>query len=89
MTGLLWSIALAALGIAGIWLAGNRSSLGWALGLAAQLLWIVFAIATHQYGFILSAVAYGFVYGRNLRRWKLPRRWKLRRWTLTMRGEHR
>jgi hypothetical protein len=70
---LVWSITLAAVGVIGIWLAGNRSRLGWALGLSAQALWVVFAVVTGQYGFILSALAYGFVYGRNLWRWSRPR----------------
>ena len=70
MLNLVWSIALAIVGIIGIWLAGNRSRIGWALGLTAQALWVIFALVTSQYGFILSAVAYGFVYGRNLIRWR-------------------
>lgn len=68
MTGLLWSIALAAIGITGLWLAGSQRRLGWALGLSAQLLWIVYGITTAQYGFIASALAYGFVYARNWHR---------------------
>lgn len=74
MLNLVWSIALAAVGIIGIWLAGNRSRIGWALGLSAQVLWVIFALVTIQYGFILSALAYGFVYGRNLYRWRTERR---------------
>lgn len=69
MLNLAWSIVLAVVGIVGLWLAGSRSRLGWALGLTAQALWTVFAIVTEQYAFILSTIAYGFVYGRNLRRW--------------------
>lgn len=65
----LWSWALAAVGITGIWLAGRNNKLGWAIGLGAQLLWLAYAIATEQWGFIVTAVAYGFVYGRNWLRW--------------------
>ena len=68
--GLIWSVTLAAIGILGIYLAGNKSRWGWAVGVGAQLLWIVFAIVTAQYGFILSALAYGWVYGRNYLRWR-------------------
>jgi hypothetical protein len=67
---LLWSISLAAIGILGIYLAGNKSPLGWAVSFSAQAMWIVFAIVTAQYGFILSALAYGWVYGRNYLRWR-------------------
>lgn len=68
--GLIWSFVLSVIGIAGIYLAGSRNILGWVLGFSAQVLWIVFAIVTKQYGFILSALAYGWVYGRNYLKWK-------------------
>lgn len=64
-----WSILLTTVGVLGIWLAGRRSMWGWAVGLGAQLLWIAYAVATKQWGFIASAVAYGFVYARNFYRW--------------------
>ena len=67
---LIWSIALASIGILGIYLAGNKSRWGWAIGFSAQALWIIFAIVTAQYGFILSAFAYGIVYGRNWAKWR-------------------
>lgn len=66
---MIWSFVLAAVGIAGIYLAGKKSKWGWGLGLAAQVLWVVFALTTTQYGFILTAVAYGAVYGKNLWQW--------------------
>lgn len=70
----MWSYALAAVGILGIWLAGRRNLWGWAVGVAAQALWIVYGIATHQYGFIISALAYAAVYGRNWWKWSLEQR---------------
>jgi nicotinamide riboside transporter PnuC len=70
---LVWSVGLAVIGIVGIWLAGRRNLWGWAIGLAAQVLWIVFALVTGQYGFIFSALAYGFVYARNWLRWRRDR----------------
>ncbi|GAA2237804.1 hypothetical protein GCM10010401_07520 [Rarobacter faecitabidus] len=66
---MLWSYALAAVGITGIWLAGRRSFWGWALGVAAQALWIIYAVVTGQYGFILSALAYAAIYARNWFSW--------------------
>lgn len=66
---MIWSFVLAAVGIAGIYLAGRKSKWGWGLGLFAQILWVVFALTTSQYGFILTAVAYGAVYGKNLYQW--------------------
>lgn len=68
-----WSVLLAAVGVGGLWLAGRRSWTGWAVGLAAQGLWVAYALASRQYGFLVSAVAYGSVYAVNLRRWLAER----------------
>lgn len=65
-----WSWLLTAVGVTGLYLAGRKSSLGWAIGLGAQALWMTYAIATRQWGFIFSAVAYGAVYARNWIRWR-------------------
>lgn len=67
---MLWSYLLAAVGILGIYLAGRRNIWGWVVGFAAQILWIVYALATNQPGFIVSAIAYATVYGRNWHRWR-------------------
>jgi hypothetical protein len=68
----LWSWTLTAIGVTGLYLAGRRSWTGWAIGLAAQTLWLTYAIVTRQWGFIVSALAYGAVYTRNLRAWLKP-----------------
>lgn len=65
-----WSWILTAVGVTGLFLAGSKNKAGWALGLGAQLLWISYAIATEQWGFIASAFAYGWVYTRNWLRWR-------------------
>ncbi len=69
MTGL-WSWLLTAVGITGIYFAGRRRALGWAIGLAAQALWLAYAITTRQWGFLASAVVYGTVYARNWWAWR-------------------
>lgn len=66
----LWSWLLTAVGVFGLYLAGRKSITGWAVGFFAQGLWIAYAIATHQWGFIASAFAYGSVYARNWWRWR-------------------
>lgn len=71
---LLWSISLAAIGILGLYLAGSKNVWGWAVSLFAQMLWVIFAITTEQYGFILSAIAYSWVYGRNFLKWTSEQR---------------
>jgi hypothetical protein len=54
-----WSVAL---GIAGIWLTGQKDARGWILGVAAQVLWI--ARRRHRAVGHPSELAYGFVYAR-------------------------
>jgi hypothetical protein len=67
---MLWSWVLTTVGVCGLILAGSKRSIGWAVGLGAQALWIVYAVVTRQWGFIASAIIYGVVYGRNWQRWQ-------------------
>lgn len=67
---MIWSFILAALGIYGIFLAGKKNYWGWAVGFGVQFLWVIFAIVTNQYGFIISAIAYAWVYGKNFKSWR-------------------
>jgi hypothetical protein len=66
---MIWSFVLAAVGILGLILAGKKMKAGWAIGLFAQILWIIYALVTHQWGFVVSALAYGAVYARNYYMW--------------------
>jgi hypothetical protein len=70
---LLWSWVLTAVGVFGLYLAGRRSPWGWAVGIGAQLLWFAYAVTTRQWGFVVSCVAYGWVYTRNFRMWRAER----------------
>lgn len=67
-----WSWILTAVGVFGLWLAGRKSPWGWAVGLGAQVLWLSYALTTRQYGFVVSAFAYGWVYLKNFRAWRRP-----------------
>lgn len=62
-----WSWALTAAGITAMWLVGNprTARTGWIVGAAAQLLWLTYAVATRQWGFIVSALLYGGIYAWN------------------------
>ena len=55
------------------YLAGQKVWWSWFVGLGAQFLWLGYALATQQYGFVVSAVAYGWVYGRNGLAWASER----------------
>jgi hypothetical protein len=70
----IWSLVLSAIGLVGLWLSGSLRRAGWAIGVCAQVLWITFAITFEAWGFILSALAYGFVYARNWWRWRAAER---------------
>lgn len=65
-----WSYLLTAVGVFGLYLAGRKDRRGWMVGIGAQVLWIAYATATHQWGFYVSALAYGWVYAKNARSWK-------------------
>jgi hypothetical protein len=65
-----WSWLLTAVGVTGLYFAGRKRAVGWAIGLAAQGLWIAYALTTRQWGFLLSAAIYGWVYGLNFLRWR-------------------
>lgn len=43
---------------------------GYAVGVAVQVLWISYAIVTAQYGFIFSALAFGWVNALGFYRWR-------------------
>jgi hypothetical protein len=64
------SLVLATAGCTGLILAGRGMWQGWAVGLAVQPVWAVFAIITHGYGLLITCVMYGTVYYRNLRAWQ-------------------
>jgi nicotinamide riboside transporter PnuC len=64
-----WSWLLTIIGVTGLWLAGQKNVWGWAVGLAAQPVWIIYALATGQYGFVVSGLAYGGVYAKNFIWW--------------------
>lgn len=67
---MLWSFALAAVGVFGLWRAGKKDPRGWLVGLGAQVLWVIYALVTVQYGFLLTAAAYAWVYGQNYFTWR-------------------
>jgi len=61
---------LSAIGIAGVWLTGDKKTVGWLLGIVYNALWIVYAIFTGQYLFILVCLVYIWVYLRGYMKWR-------------------
>lgn len=66
----MWSWVLAAIGVAGIFLVGRKTIWGWLILCVNECLWIAYALATDQYGFIVSAIAYAAVYIKSYRHWR-------------------
>lgn len=64
----MWAWLLSAVGVLGLYLAGSGRRAGWLVGLAAQGLWITYAVSTRQWGFIPASLCYAAVYGRNYAR---------------------
>lgn len=64
-----WSVALSAVALLTSWMIGNRWKFAWLLGVAQQVAWFTYAVTTDQWGFAVSAVAFGFMNARNYLRW--------------------
>ena len=65
----LWSYVLAVIGITAMLLAGKKRVIAWPIGLISQIVWASYAIATRQWGFLISAIAFSAVYARNWYLW--------------------
>jgi hypothetical protein len=66
---MLWSFLLTIIGVFGLWLVGRKDWRGFVVGICAQVLWATYATATHQWGFYISCIAYGWINLKNLRGW--------------------
>lgn len=64
------SVVLAAIASTGLLLAGRGKWYGWAVGLAAQPVWAIYAIVTKGYGLLFACLAYGYVNAVNLWKWR-------------------
>lgn len=66
----LWSWALAAVGVTGIFFVGKKVIWAWLILLVNECIWIAYALATDQYGFIVMATAYAAVYIKSYISWR-------------------
>ncbi len=66
----MWSWILAAIGVTGIFFVGRKTIWGWLILLLNECIWIAYALATDQYGFIVMATAYAAVYIKSYISWK-------------------
>jgi hypothetical protein len=70
MSELQWSWLLAGMGVSGMYFVGRKRWEAFLWLILMECLWIVFAIQTGTYGFIVGALSYIFVYARNATLWK-------------------
>lgn len=70
MTEQLWSWVLSCIGVTGLLLVGRKHWWAWCITALNEVLWIVYALVTRQYGFIFGAIAYISVHAHNARKWR-------------------
>ncbi|WP_043778182.1 nicotinamide mononucleotide transporter [Rhodococcus sp. JVH1] len=68
-----WSITLTAVGLVGLVLTMRKHLAGPFIGAGIQVLWIAYALVSHQPAFIASALAYGAVNVYGIQRWMRER----------------
>ena len=66
----IWSVALGIAGVTGQYIIGKKSHKGYLIGMGTQVLWLIFAIQTKQYGFILLCCLYFGIYWKSWRAWR-------------------
>ena len=64
-----WSWLLTATGLTCFFLAGRKIWWAWFVGLASQVLWLGYSLATQQWGFLVGVALYSWVYAGNALRW--------------------
>ena len=66
----MWSWTLAIIGSLGIYVVGKKNIWGWFILMVSETLWTIYAITTHQYGFIFAVVLYSTAYIKSYLRCK-------------------
>lgn len=57
-------------GLTTMYLAGRKLWWSWLIGIGTEALWIIYALQTHQPGFLIFALVYAVIYANNARQWK-------------------
>jgi hypothetical protein len=65
----IWSWALSAIGVVGIYLTGRKNWRGYAVGICTECAWVAYSIQTKQWGFIFGSTIYISVYLFNIKKW--------------------
>jgi hypothetical protein len=70
MTELQWSWLLACMGIVGMYFVGKKRWEAFMWLIVMECLWVIFALQTETYGFIVGSMSYIVVYIRNAKLWR-------------------
>lgn len=65
------------IGLVGFWLSGKKLWWSWYVNIVNQAAWIVFALITGYYAFLVTAAFYTFVFSRNAYLWTKEHRLKV------------
>jgi hypothetical protein len=57
-----------------MWLVGQKRSIGWAVGLANQVVWVTFAVVYAAWGLLPLSAALTVIYVRALLAWRRDER---------------
>lgn len=71
-----WDWVLVIPGMFGLYLTTKKLVAGFVVGASVQVLWMAYGLSTSQYGFVLSALGYGYVNLLGLYRWTRPKKAK-------------
>jgi hypothetical protein len=71
---MLWSWILEIIGMTGAFFVGRKHWQAWSILIINAILWVVYGVATHQYGFAAASLFYGPIYTRNLLKWRKSER---------------
>ena len=58
-------------GAFGLFTVGRKVWWGWMVLILNEWLWVIYAVNTRQYGFIVAAIIYGTVYVNNILKWRV------------------
>lgn len=69
MSEQIWPWLLSIVGVIGFELAGRKIWWAWYVNIGCQGLWFAYAIVTQQYGFLVGAFFYLYVFCKNAYKW--------------------
>ena len=70
----MWSWTLAIIGSLGVYVVGKKNMFGWLILMVSECLWTIYALTTHQYGFIFAVVLYSGAYIKSYLHWRKDER---------------